>query len=165
MTSTAFLHDKYLLGTNKKMLTIFSKNFSTAARKFYQIFTKNLCKRSLDPKFTMKCWFFQVLGKMFQVMQEKPRSCMTYEGVWCCVGCLVDATRVKLQPLRGQSGSDYINASCIDVSHYSTLPLFIWHNVNWMLSILNAWVHFKINKSIPKSNENQHNMLSSNLSL
>ncbi|XP_075265681.1 receptor-type tyrosine-protein phosphatase S-like isoform X1 [Convolutriloba macropyga] len=25
-----------------------------------------------------------------------------------------DATRVKLQPLRGQSGSDYINASCID---------------------------------------------------
>lgn len=40
------------------------------------------------------------------------------------VHCLVESTRVILQPIRGVEGSDYINANYIDVSPEVTLAVF-----------------------------------------
>lgn len=37
------------------------------------------------------------------------------------IGSVVESTRVSLQPIRGVEGSDYINASFIDVSNSSVL--------------------------------------------
>ena len=49
----------------------------------------------------------------------------------------VDDSRVKIQLIEGQDGSDYINASYIDVSSGSTVYHFFdtgasWHSHRWI---------------------------------